>query len=275
MGTFSSFICNNVSPLLSIVALLLLSTGIFLFYQECSFSAWIPFVLIGCFCLGVSKYYESKSLVDAIVVFGVLFSILGIWATTLSSKEILDKTSHALYPQHFKARVNWENFVLPSDSKIHEIIVTHRNLGYEDYGFQVTVDNFSTKFPAQNVYVRVFFEKDSFSIDEQKENKKNEEQEKLKTSTDNEKILRAIRKKWSKPGIQVLTTDPLILGPKITGEAVDKELIGIGFVLPIIWKQSILNYYLPIEVRLTGDNGLIAIMINEKKFIFRYRLKKG
>lgn len=275
MFTFSSFICNHVSLILSAIGLLLVCTGVLLFYNECSFRTSLAFALIGCVCLAVTKYYESRSWVDAIVVFGLVVGVWSIWEGVQSSKESLDKTYRALYPQDFRAGLNHEAPVAPSDSEIHAIKVTKPNLGYEHYGFHVRLENSSPQFPAQNVFVRVFFEEDAFILAEQENNKKSEEQERLETSNDNEKILRAIRKKWKKPPIHTFTIDPLPLEPRITGEAKDKKLIGIGFLLPVIWNKDTIENYLPIEVSLRDDNGLIAIMANENKFIFRYKLQKG
>jgi len=275
MSTFSSFICHYVNPILSGVAFLLLLIGVYLIYKGCSFWNVIPFIVIGCFSLGFIKFCESRSLVDAIVVSGLLLGVLGIWETVQTSKESLDKTYHALYPQDFGVGLSQMDPFPPSDSEIHEIRVTKRNIDYEQYGFHVRIKNSSPQFPAQNVFVRVFFEEGAFIIAEQEYDMEGEKQERMETSTNSEKILKAIRKKWSKPSVQLFTVDPLTLEPRITGEAKAKNLIGIAFVLPVLWNDMTINNYLPIEVSLSGDNGLIAIMANENKFIFRYSLEKG
>lgn len=52
----------------------------------------------------------------------------------------------------------------------------------------------------------------------------------------------------------------------------NKELIGIGFVLPTLWESKAMHIYLPIEVRMRNDSLRLAVLVNEKDFHFKYIL---
>ena len=222
-------------------------------------------------CIGFIAYFRSKKELAEINLLGVLgisLAIAGICIGIISSEQTLNKIEHALYPEDFEVKLlNQKKPVPPNNSKIHSIEISDKKLTYKHYGFPVSVTNTSDEYPAQNVFVRVYWEKNRFNIDELK----NEENRCDKKPVEgNVRIRNLIYNKWTKPGRQCYTVDSIFLPHEITGGKKTKELIGIGFVLQALWKQTEMHFYLPLDVSLKGEDGLVAIKVNDKKFFFKY-----
>ena len=274
----SQIIMDNKLLLLS--ATLILSGFVIFFIGLCLHTSflfsWVILIFAGTVCLAIAKYEEQKNVIDAIMVGGISLAIVSLLYGFYSSRESLRKIEEALYPQDFKVSLfPMKSRICPDNQEITLIPISEKKLSCKHYGFKVVVENTSSKYPAENVFVRVFFEKSKFVIGEQERGESKNHKEKIKTEDDNEEILKAIYKKWSKPAKQGLTVDPLMLPPKITGKAGNMELIGIGFVLGTIWTETHINFYLPIDVYLKEDKGVVAIMVNEKMFIFKYVLQNS